>query len=155
MEQYLYYGMRSSDSEELFWGYKIVKFDPGISLDGIVEIYELAEAGCIDDILESIRRVGQADMRLWRACIGGQKKLALLIIKKYHCDPNWGLYGACSRGHKELALLMIERIESSGGSADFNQGLIDACYNEQKEMIQLMIEKGATKCGCHKHLDEH
>jgi hypothetical protein len=147
--------MWSDDSEELFWRYDVVKFNPGISLAGITRIRKLAEAGCSDDVLENLRNGEDADMGLWGACSGGHGELASLIIEKYECELNWGLWGACIGGHKELALLMIGRIESSGGTPDFNQGLTEACSTDQKELVRLMIEKGATDCWCGKSLEKH
>jgi hypothetical protein len=183
MDSYLFCG---SDSEETFCIYGVVEPENvarTFSLVGIVGIYELAKAGCVEDVLESILNGGDIDMGLTGACNGGQKELALLMIERgavrfdgglaEACfgghkelaelmiergaiDFNWGLVEACRNNHKELALLMIQLIESSGDDAYFNWGLIAACYNYHTELAQLMIEKGATECGnCDKPLDEH
>jgi len=51
---------------------------------------------------------------LFRACRGGHRDLAELMIKKGATDLNWGLEGACEGGHRELAEWMIEKGADSG-----------------------------------------
>jgi hypothetical protein len=95
----------SCDSEELYWGYKIIS-PHGSGLAGIVGINELSEVGRIEDILESIR---DANDGLYNACYKGHKKLALMMIEMGATDFNVGLEQACWMGNEELEKLMIEK----------------------------------------------
>jgi hypothetical protein len=128
------------DSEELYWGYQIVKHGSS-GLRGIAGIYELARASCAEDVLESIRSYKDIHDGLAGACYGGHEELALLIIRKAESsgvtvDFNSGLRGACRNNHKKLALLMIEK-----GATYIQWGLEEACRGGHKELTLLLIRK--------------
>ena len=79
------------------------------------------------------------ELSLKYACVGGQKDIVNMMIKKGANYWNQGLYGACKGGDKELVNIIIER-----GADDWNEGLYGACRGGHKEIANLMIEKVQT-----------
>jgi hypothetical protein len=143
MDSHTCYGMwlvHSVDPEESFWRYRIVEQNSvrTYSLANIISTSRLAEAGLIEDTLESMDMNQSVCTGLIGACAGGHKELALLLVQKYSCHPNWGLRGACDSGNKEMALLMIKK-----GAYNFQVGFEIASVQGHKELIQLMIQNGA------------
>jgi hypothetical protein len=149
MDSYLSY-----DSEELYWRYGVILGSSGLS--GIVGIYELAKAGCVEDVLECLRCGGNKDYALSGACRSGRIDLVKLMIEKIESGLDWNkaLWNACREGHYELVWFMTQKIGSSG-TFNWNYGLYGACRGSHCNLIELMIQKGAYTCWCGKPLEEH
>jgi hypothetical protein len=126
------------DSEELFQRFGVVKKSP-FSLSGIIGIAELAEAGLIEDTLESIRYGGDIDAGMEGACRGGHKELVLMMIEKGTKNHIQGLIGACSNGHKELALMIIRKCKVDRTGLYWALGA--ACFNGQKEIALYLAQR--------------
>lgn len=78
------------------------------------------------------------DYGLYRACKGGHRDIAELMIARGSCNFNAGLNVACKRGHIDIADLMIAK-----GATDLNKGLYFGCQGGHTNIIDLMIAKGA------------
>lgn len=78
--------------------------------------------------------------QLIKACVSGNKNLALSAIQDGANNWNRGLIASCAGGHKELAELMIGK-----GANNFDKALK---YTYNKDISLLLIKQGANISNC-------